>query len=278
MTMLEVQGVAKSYGDVRALVDVDLCVGPGEVVGLLGANGAGKPTLVSIVAGLLKPDSGRVTATGSIGLAPQELGIYPTLTVRQNLQFFAELVGFRPAAARREADAIADLLSLTDKVDAVAETLSGGQKRRLHAGMALVGTPELLLLDEPTVGADVETRSRLLDVVRERAAQGAAVVYSTHYLHEVEQLDASVAILAGGRMVASGPWRELVATTADSIVELTIDGEVSRITTPTPDEVAAAELQAAVKRGARVERLEIIRPSLETVYLSVVGRRYEDAS
>ena len=144
--------------------------------------------------------------------------------------------------------------------------------------MALVGKPRLLLLDEPTVGADVETRSQLLAVVRERAAEGAAVVYSTHYLHEIEQLDASVAILDHGRIVASGPWRELVAANANSIVELTIDGEVSRIATPTPDEVAAAELQAAVTRGARVERLEIIRPSLESVYLSVVGRRIEGVS
>jgi len=276
--VLDVQEVAKSYGDVRALVDVGLHVEPGEVVGLLGANGAGKTTLVSIVAGLLRPDSGRVDVDGSIGLAPQELGIYPTLTVRQNLQFFAELVGFRPTAARREADDIATVLSLTDKLDAVAETLSGGQKRRLHAGMALVGEPQLLLLDEPTVGADVETRSQLLAVVRERAAQGAAVVYSTHYLHEIEQLDASVTILDAGRVVAAGPWRELVAANGDSIVELTIGGEITRIATTTPDEVAAAELQAAVARGARVERLEIIRPSLESVYLSVVGRRIEGVS
>src|SRR4051812_15739106 len=160
--MLDVHGVAKSYGDVCALEDVDLRVEPGEVVGLLGANGAGKTTLVSIVAGLLRPDAGRVDVGGSIGLAPQDLGIYPTLTVRQNLQFFAELVGFRSAAARREAEDLAAVLSLTDKVEAVAETLSGGQKRRLHAGMALVGKPRLLLLDEPTVGADVETRSQLL--------------------------------------------------------------------------------------------------------------------
>ena len=275
--MLDVLRVAKSYGDVRALVDVDLHVEPGEVVGLLGANGAGKTTLVSIVAGLLRPDSGQVDVGGSVGLAPQELGIYPTLTVRENLQFFAELAGFRPAAARREAENIAEVLSLTDKFSAVAETLSGGQKRRLHAGMALVGTPQLLLLDEPTVGADVETRAQLLEVVRARAAAGAAVVYSTHYLHEIEQLDAAVAILDRGRVVASGPWRDLVAGNADSIVELTVDGEVSRIATPTPDAIAAEALQSAVARGASVERLEIIRPSLETVYLSVVGRRYEGA-
>lgn len=270
--------MGKSYGAVRALVDVDLHVEPGEIVGLLGANGAGKTTLISVVAGLLKPDSGTVAVDQSIGLAPQELGIYPTLTVRQNLQFFAELVGFRPAPARREAGEIAALLSLTDKYDAVAETLSGGQKRRLHAGMALVGAPHVLLLDEPTVGADVETRSQLLEVVRARAKEGAAVVYSTHYLHEIEQLDATVTILDDGHVVASGRCRELVAANADSIVELTIDGEVSRISTSAPDEVAAAELQAAVARGARVERLEIIRPSLETVYLSVVGRRLERAS
>jgi len=260
------------------LAGVDLVVEGGECVALLGANGAGKTTLVSIAAGLLRPDAGQVDVGGSIGLAPQELGIYPTLSVRENLQFFAELAGFRPAAARREAENIAELLSLTEKISAEADTLSGGQKRRLHAGMALVGSPQLLLLDEPTVGADIETRAKLLEVVRSRAAEGAAVMYSTHYLHEIEQLDAAVAILDGGRVVASGPWRDLVDDCADSIVELKVDGEVSRIATPTPDETAAEMLQAALARGASVERLEIIRPSLETVYLSVVGRRYEGAS
>lgn len=288
--MLEVRGVAKSYHQVHALVDVDVIVRPGEIVGLLGPNGAGKTTLVSIVAGLVRADAGAVLvdgvdvkraagrARGVIGLAPQELGIYPTLTVRQNLQFFAELSGYRGADARRRADAIVVGLALTDKVDTVADRLSGGQKRRLHAGMALVGEPRLLLLDEPTAGADVETRAQLLDVVRARANEGAAVVYSTHYLHEIEQLDATVVILHRGRVLASGPCRELVAANAESVVEFSIGGEVSRISTPTPDEVAAAQLHAAAARGALVERIEIIRPSLETVYLAVVGSRYAPAS
>ncbi|MEY2417544.1 MAG: type transport system ATP-binding protein [Actinomycetota bacterium] len=304
--VLEVASLAKSYGDVHALVDVDLVVERGEVVGLLGPNGAGKTTLVSIVAGLRSPDSGTVLVDGidvvrdpdgvhsRIALAPQELGIYPTVSARENLLFFAELAGFRGKSARQRVEQVAESLNLTDKLDARAESLSGGQKRRLHAGMALIGTGELLLLDEPTAGADVETRGQLLEVVRERAAAGAAVVYSTHYLHEIEQLAANVAILDGGRIVVRGPCQELIASRGTSVVELAFDGEpphdgaafahaevhgdVARFATSTPDEVAAAAMKAAMADGLNVRRLEIIRPSLETVYLSVVGRRYEGAA
>jgi ABC-2 type transport system ATP-binding protein len=303
--MLEVAGVAKAYGEVRALVDVDLTVARGEVVGLLGPNGAGKTTLVSIVAGLRAPDAGVVRVDGidvvrdpdavqaRIALAPQEVGIYPTITARDNLLFFAELAGFRGRAARQRVEEVAESLTLTDKLDARGESLSGGQQRRLHAGMALVGTGELLLLDEPTAGADVATRAQLLDVVRARAAAGAAVVYSTHYLHEIEQLAANVAILDGGRVVVRGACRELIASHGISVVELAFDGapprdgpafagaevhgDVARFATSTPDEVAATAMKAAMADGLNVRRLEIIRPSLETVYLSVVGRRYEGA-
>ena len=304
--VLEVASLAKSYGDVHALVDVDLSVARGEVVGLLGPNGAGKTTLVSIVAGLRSPDAGTVLVDGidvvrdpdgaqsHIAFAPQELGIYPTISARENLLFFAELAGFRGATARKRIEEVADSLSLSDKLDARADALSGGQQRRLHSGMALVGTGELLILDEPTAGADVATRAQLLDVVRARAAGGAAVVYSTHYLHEIEQLDANVAILDGGRIVVRGPCQELIASHGTSVVELTFDGEpphdgaafagaevdgdVARFATSTPDEVAAAAMRAAMEDGLNVKRLEIIRPSLETVYLSVVGRRYDAAT
>ena len=222
IVMLHVRGLAKAYGPHAVLRGVDLDVERGQVLGLVGANGAGKTTLISIVAGLRRPDAGTVTVAGidavthraaaarHLGLAPQELGLYPTLTARANLRTFAELAGLRPRAARARADEVAALLGLADCLSQRADTLSGGQKRRLHTGMAVLHRPDLLFLDEPTVGADVQSRAAILDVVRAMAAAGTAVVYTTHYLPELEQLEADVAVLDGGRIVASGPVGEVV--------------------------------------------------------------------
>ena len=245
---LAVRGVRKRHGDVTALDGVELEIAPGEVLALLGPNGAGKTTLVSIVAGLLRADAGRVRVAGHdierdahgarllLGLAPQELGVYPTLSVRENLRFHGELAGLRRAELQRRVAEVAEALALAPLLGRPARTLSGGEARRLHTGMSVMGRPALLLLDEPTAGADVEMRAQLLALVRKLAADGAGVCYSTHYLHEVEQLGASVAILDAGRIVARG---------------------------------ALAALLARYGRA----RLELVKPSLESVVLDVTGRR-----
>ena len=223
--MLHVEGLVKAYREHLVLDGVDLDVARGQVLGLVGANGAGKTTLISIVAGLRAPDAGRVTVAGvdalahraaasrHIGLAPQELGIYPTLTARANLRTFAELAGLRPRVARARADEVAELLGLTSCLAQRADTLSGGQKRRLHTGLAVLHRPDLLFLDEPTVGADVQSRAGILDLVRDMAAAGTAVVYTTHYLTELEQLQADVAVLDRGRIAAAGPVGDAFAET-----------------------------------------------------------------
>ena len=220
--MLEVSDVVKRYGERIALAGVSLSVGAGEILGLLGPNGAGKSTLVSIVAGLRPPDRGQVCVHGidvvaapslaqvHVGFAPQEIGVYEVLTVRENLTFFAELVGLRRKARARRVDDVAGRLGLSELLDRTAFELSGGERRRLHTAIAFLHRPALLLLDEPTVGADVETRASLLDLVRDAADDGAAVVYSSHHMAEVEALDASVAILVQGRLVASGRLEDLV--------------------------------------------------------------------
>jgi len=198
--VLQARQVTKSYGDVNALRGADLDVAAGSVVSLLGRNGAGKTTFLSAIAGLRRPDSGSITVDGIdiwkrpeaaaalVGIAPQETGIYRSVTVRQNLLFFAELAGLRRAERDRRVDETAETLSLTKLLDRKATQLSGGEARRLHTACALVHRPMLLLLDEPTVGADVATRGELIEAVRGLAAEGAAVVYTTHYLPEVEAL------------------------------------------------------------------------------------------
>ncbi|HUG83834.1 MAG TPA: ABC transporter ATP-binding protein, partial [Euzebya sp.] len=214
--MLHVSGLTKRYGQTTVLNAVDLQVARGEIVGLIGPNGAGKTTLVSIVAGLVRPDEGTIAIGGVdpqrtplrarrlIGLAPQDLGVYPTATVAENLHLFAGLAGLRRGEAKRHIAELAQVLGLAALLQQRVQTLSGGQKRRLHTAAALLHRPPLALLDEPTVGADVETRAMLLRVVRDLADEGTAVVYTTHYLHELEHLGATIAVLEQGRVVARG--------------------------------------------------------------------------
>jgi ABC-2 type transport system ATP-binding protein len=303
--MLVVSGARKSYGTRSALAGVDLEIAPGEVVGLLGPNGAGKTTLVSIVTGLVRPDAGTVLI-GSIdalghphqtrrllGVAPQETGLYPTLTCRENLRFFGELAGLRTRELRRAVDSVAEALQLTDLLNRHAQHLSGGERRRLHTAMSLVNRPPLVLLDEPTTGADVRTRTQLLQVVGELAAEGSAILYSTHYLTEIEQLAATVVILDQGRLIARGSVAQLVAAHAANVVELTFEGRVPpllahahdasieaegstlRVRTKEPGRVTAAILADLGPRATQLRSLEVIQPSLETAYLEITGQRFE---
>jgi ABC-2 type transport system ATP-binding protein len=295
--MLEIRGLEKAYGDKRVLRGVDLQAQPGEIVGLLGPNGAGKTTLVSIVAGLRTADSGSVTvngidalaqphrARGVLGLAPQDLGIYPTLNARRNLEFFAELAGLHGAELKTRVGELAEVLDLTKLLDQKAGELSGGQKRRLHTAMALVNDPGVLFLDEPTVGADVRTRSQILEVVRRKAQAGCAIVYTSHYLNEIEDLGATCAVLENGQIIARSPLAELIATFGSPAVRLTfdgpapaldgfaVDGSIATLRTPDPARAAAGILGRLNGSTDRLRGVEIVQPSLEAAYLALTGRR-----
>lgn len=300
--MLVVDGVRKSYGRTVALDGVELAVDAGTVLGLLGPNGAGKTSLVSIVAGLRRPDAGTVHVAGIdvvrqpdlahhlIGYAPQETGVYPTLTVRDNLRYFAGLAGLRRLELRERVDAVGDALGLTALFDRRGSEISGGERRRLHTAIALVHRPRLVLLDEPTTGADVRTRSEILRLVRSLAEEGSAIVYSTHYLHEIEELGATVAFIDHGRIVASGAVADLVERHGTSALVLTFDGPVPaaarvegsvveassvRIATPDPAGTAARLLPRLGPDTAGLLAIEVVRPSLESVFLTVTGRRYD---
>lgn len=300
--ILEIRGVSKSYGDVVALDRVDLNAGPGEVLGLLGPNGAGKTTLVSIVCGLRRADDGSVTVNGidalahparareHIGLAPQDLGVYPIDTVRQNLSLFGRLAGLAKRALVGEIETVATALRLSDLMDRKAAELSGGQKRRLHTAIALLNHPPLILLDEATAGADVETRSALIEVVRGLAARGSSIVYSTHYLQEVEALGARVVILDRGSVIAEGSVGQLVSANAGAFVELTfrgrppalngrwpvtVDGSVMRVAVDDPGRTVGAIFGSLGSETHRLQTVEFVSPSLETVFMGLTGRRFE---
>ncbi len=302
-TVLEVTNLHKSYGPIVALDGIDLSVESGQIVALLGPNGAGKTTLVSIICGLRKADRGSVSVLGidalrnpqlarsHIGLAPQEMGIYPMVTVSNNLRLFGELIGLSGSQLRAKVDEVAVALRLDGLMNRKAGQMSGGQKRRLHTAIALLNNPPLVLLDEPTTGADVETRSALLEVVCSLAARGSAVVYSTHYLQEVETLDATVVIVEHGKLVASGKVQDLIAKSARSIVtvtfdgpapesldgyDITVDGPSMQVTVDEPGRAAAEILAKLGSHTNKVQGIEVIRPSLESAYLSITGRRYNE--
>jgi ABC-2 type transport system ATP-binding protein len=292
--MLSAHALVKRYGGTTALDGFSLEVAPGEIAGLIGHNGAGKSTFVEAVTGLTRIDSGRITIGGLdalrtprraralLGVAPQEIALYPSATVRENLRLFGALCGLDRRAVRRATSAVVAELLLDDVLDRPVGLLSGGQRRRVQAATALIGDPPLLLLDEPTAGADPETRTALLDAVRARAANGCAVVYTTHYLPELTDLGATLAVARSGRIIARGTQQELTrdlpgelrlrfATEGSAPLpetfrrhSTTADGETRISTTRAP-----ADLAALLAAGCVPTTVDIRRPDLDDLYRSL---------
>ena len=304
MTQVEVRGVRKSFATRQVLAGVDLSVAPGEVLGLLGPNGAGKSTLISIVTGLLRPDAGQVLVDGidvardrraaaaNIGSAPQDVGVYPGLTVRENLRGFARMAGVARRSVQTRCDEVIEALGLTASASVQAEHLSGGQRRRLHLGMALSHRPGLLLLDEPTVGADVESRQQILSLVRALAADGSAVIYTTHYLTELEQLPATIALLSHGTVRVHGSVGQVVASSGHGELRVRIDPAVHPaapvgwrrdgdwIVSQTPADRTAERFAHLIDLlgadASAITDVQTTRPTLEAAYLRLLAA-HDDA-
>jgi ABC-2 type transport system ATP-binding protein len=293
--MLEARGLVKRYGDRAALDGFDLDVRAGEITGLIGHNGAGKTTFMEVVTGLVRPDQGDVRVGGVdarrqpraaralLGIAPQELALYLTATVRDNLRLFGALAGLRGGPLRRAVDEIAAELMLTDVLDQRAGLLSGGQRRRTQAATAMVGGAPLLLLDEPTAGADPQTRTALLTAVRARAAAGAAVLYTTHYLPELADLDATLAVARDGRIIARGSQDSLTRGLPGEL-RLRFDGAAGAECLPSDLAARArrvggevrlasvsppADLAAALAAGCAPAWVDVRRPDLDDLYRSL---------
>ena len=213
--VLEVVGLKRSYGSLKAVDDVSLYAAAGETVGLLGPNGAGKTTTISIMAGLLVPDSGEVRIEGralrgdtdslkrKIGLVPQDLALYDELTAGANLELFAALYGVEGVAARQAMTRVLELVELADRVKNKVKTFSGGMKRRLNLAVALLHDPQILLLDEPTVGVDPQSRNAIFENLDTLKRQGKTLIYTTHYMEEAERLCDRVMIMDHGRVIAN---------------------------------------------------------------------------
>ena len=282
MTAISVRGLRKAYGPLEAVRGVDFDIEEGEVFGLLGPNGAGKTTTVEILEGYRSRDAGEVSVLGNdpqrpgrdfrerIGVVLQQAQLWPNLTVRETHSAFAGYYA-RP----RDVDEVIELVGLTEKRDARVKTLSGGQKRRLDLGVALVGDPDLVFLDEPTTGFDPAARRAAWEMIRSLRSIGKTVLLTTHYLDEAEQLADRVAVMREGRIVRIGTPREL--TTGGSEVEIRYrrDGEEVLLRTSEPTRDLHRLTSEALARGEELDQLEVRRPTLEEVYLALMDEQSE---
>jgi ABC-2 type transport system ATP-binding protein len=309
--VLEATGLRKTFGDLVAVAGVDVRIAAGETYGLLGPNGAGKTTTISMVAGLLSRDAGEVLVDGgplttrsveakaAIGLVPQELAIYPDLTGRENLAFFGRLYGRTAKDLTGRIDEVLHVIGLADRAGDLTKEYSGGMKRRLNIGIGLLHRPRLLILDEPTVGVDPQSRNAILESVEQLAGEGMAVLYTTHYMEEAERLCDRVGIIDQGEIKAEGTRRDLVALVGhNDRISLTASGNLERAAAAARAldgvesasasdgrvEVVAADaatllpalLGGLAEAGVQVSGVEVTEPNLEAVFLHLTGKALRD--
>jgi ABC-2 type transport system ATP-binding protein len=275
--VLHAEGLKKRYGAVLALAGFTLDVAPGEITGLVGHNGAGKSTFVDVLCGLVQPDQGTATidgrspaaARGDVGVAPQHIALYPGATGREHLRLFGAVAGLRRGALAAATDEVVDALMLADFLDRRVGLLSGGQQRRVQAATALLHRPRLLLMDEPTAGADPQTRQSLLTALRRRAADGTAILYTTHYLPELVELEATLAVAQHGRIIARGTSLQLLDGLPSEVRLLADGADEVRVSTTDPARTLTTLIDQA--RGPIMD-IDIRKPSLDDLYRLLAGR------
>jgi ABC-2 type transport system ATP-binding protein len=317
-TILEARNLVKKYGDFTAVNDVNLAIQEGEILGLLGPNGAGKTTIISMITGLLEPTSGQISVDGldlrtdtnavknKLGLVPQELALYPTLSARDNLAFFGSIYGLGGKDLQARVDAMLEMVQLVERADDAIDTYSGGMKRRINIAAGLLHQPQVLLLDEPTVGVDPQSRNAIFEAVEALNRAGMTVIYTTHYMEEAQRLCHRVAIIDEGQIIAldtpaalirslgggilllgledpeAGPGAERVQTVVDRVAELPAVKTTSRddghfkIETHRFQEALMAILDITNELDVRITSMEKWEPNLESVFLHLTGKRLRE--
>jgi ABC-2 type transport system ATP-binding protein len=309
--ILRCTNLHKRFDDLVAVNGINFEIAPGESYALLGPNGAGKTTTIAMICGLLASDEGKVEVAGQhlttksvaakaeLGYVPQELAVYPDMTARENLRFFARLYNLRGRAAATRIEAVLELIGLSDRADDLVKNYSGGMQRRLNLGLGLLHEPRLLILDEPTVGVDPQSRNAILTSIQQLADAGVGVLYTTHYMEEAERFCRRVGIIDHGKLIAEGTRSELVSLVdARDSVQLSGSDDLESAARAVQDLPGVLELHRTdnglelivqdtsqllpvlldriSKTGTSLSAIEVRKPNLETVFLHLTGRTLRD--
>lgn len=309
--LIEAKGIKKYYKKVRAVDGIDLEVRQGEILGILGPNGAGKSTAISVISSLIRPDGGDVFFKGEsilknpaairrvMGIVPQEVALYPDLSAAENLKFFGKLYGLRGEKLKTRMQEVLDLLELNGRAKDAVKNYSGGMKRRVNIGAALLHHPEVLIMDEPTVGIDPQSRSHILDTVKALNQKGMTIIYTSHYMEEVEHLCDRIYVMDHGKVIASGTKEDLKNLMGgDDIVSLKTDrasegflkdlrgnlkvknadqkGNSITLMVQKDCDILSDIFEAASRNGVKLKSLDIKTPTLEDVFLYLTGRGLRD--
>lgn len=308
---IELRNLVKRYGSSLAVDNISLKIEKGEIFGLLGPNGAGKSTTIKMIMGLLKPNRGEIYVKGMdvrkdsldvkrfLGLVPQDIAIYDGITARENVEFFGKLYGLRGKNLKNGVDEALEFTGLKDKEKKKPKKFSGGMKRRLNIACAIVHQPEIIIMDEPTVGIDAQSRNHILDSVKELNKRGTTIIYTSHYMEEVETIAQRVGIIDYGKLIAVGTKDELkkqLSTDEKILIEasnirfnpvdeikklngitnVSLKENKIEILTPNAQQVLQDILFILSKENVTVRNISLQEPDLENVFLALTGRNLRD--
>lgn len=311
MKVVKIEELVKRFGDLVAVDNISLDIEEGEIYGLLGPNGAGKSTTINIMCGLLSMDKGKIEILGkdikeeayfikkNIGVVPQDIAIYEDLTALENVKFFASLYGLKGEKLKQKSQKALEFVGLSDREKQFPRGFSGGMKRRLNIACAIAHTPKLIIMDEPTVGIDPQSRNHILQSVRKLNSMGCTIIYTTHYMEEVEAICTKIGIIDHGKVIAEGSKEELKATITDkNSIEVTVDltesidvdsikkisgvidvsAEENKIKINSYKEVNNLDkvILYFTENNLHIRNIETKRPDLETVFLTLTGRKLRD--
>jgi ABC-2 type transport system ATP-binding protein len=311
MNAIEVNNLKRSFGDLQAVRGVDIAAKKGEILSLLGPNGAGKSTMISMLAGLLAPNEGDAYIMGRsvtrepekakahLGVVPQEIALYPDLSAKENLVFWGKMYGLRGAVLKSSVDEVLETIGLSDRQKDRVSKFSGGMKRRVNIGAALLHKPDVIIMDEPTVGIDPQSRRHILEKVKDLNRKGMTVLYTTHYMEEAAELSDQIAIMDMGKVIAYGTHDELIKLVGEQTrIDLTLNGESAKVLktwqaiegvssidasngtvivlVDDSNQVLPHLFETASQANVHITSVDIQEPNLEAVFLHLTGRALRD--